>query len=131
MLKQKTWGSFCLLLGFYSPPIKFTSEKNPSILVGYFETRDGNDDMKHTALFSLSAQLFHPREYTRGSFTPRTERGHLNSSEALSSGRLAGSELSLSGSSHSTCEAPKLLSTDLAATSPAWDRHHASLQVLE
>lgn len=38
MLKQKTWSTFCLLLDFYFPPIKFTSEKNPAILVGYLGT---------------------------------------------------------------------------------------------
>lgn len=76
------------------------------------------------ALFSLSTQLFNPRENTLGFFTPRTERGHLNSQELLSSGRFVGSELFLSGSSHSTCKAPELFSSDLTVTFPGCDQLH-------
>lgn len=124
MLKQKTWSSSCLLLGFYFPPIKFVSEKkNPEILVGYLETEDRNGDTQHMALFSLSAQLLNPRENTLGFFTPRMGRGHLNSWELLSSGRLVGSEPSLSGSSPSSYPAPELLSSDLAVTFPVCGRH--------
>lgn len=84
MLKQKTWSSFCLRLGFYFPPIKYISEKNPEILVGNLETEGRNGDMQHMALFSLSTQLFSPRENTLGFSTPRMEQGHLNSWEHLS-----------------------------------------------
>jgi len=38
MLKQKTWSSFCFLLGFYFPSMKLTSEKNTVILVGDLES---------------------------------------------------------------------------------------------